>query len=608
VAAVGSLVLINTAGGGEGKEQLAGPAAVVHDIPTQRPTSRPRVGVRNTPREGAPTPRQDSRSTPSESGSSYGAAPIGTTRYPIPAGALFVSPSGSDSGKGTIDRPWRTLSHAVAAAPAGSTIVLRQGVYHEYVHVYGKRLTIQPYPGEAVWFDGSEVVTGWVKDGSAWRVDGWTARFDNTDPTHDHPDPDFRMVDPRYPMSRYPDQVFLNGKQLRQVGSRDAVQPGTFYVDYDAQRLYIGSDPAQGEVRASTLAEALYLNHAHGSVVRGIGFRRYATPLKRYGTVKGFGDNLVFENVVIADNATDGLKVSGTGITVRRSSLLRNGKLGLTGHRANGVRFLGNAVEGNNRERFKIAPEAGGIKVTSSQRVTVAGNRADDNLGVGIWIDQEVTDAVISRNLVRRNAGHGIQFEISDGALIVGNVVADNQRFGIRINEASRARIWHNTAVGNRERQIDLVDGGRRGSGRVSMDVHDIEIHNNLMEGGPATKELLGVEDYTGRRTAGAMTTLDGNAYYQTGNDSRPLVRWVDRSIGSTSFKTLEEMRSRAGKEHNGLFGAGSAPFADRTTFRLQDGSAPTRGGVRPPAKVIELLGLAAGTMPAIGAVPLPVR
>src|SRR5690606_32127662 len=85
------------------------------------------------------------------------------TAYPIPSGALYVSPSGNDSHNGSAASPFRTVQRAVNAAPAGATIVLRQGEYREKVTITNKRLTLQPYPHEQVWLKGSDVVTGWVQ-------------------------------------------------------------------------------------------------------------------------------------------------------------------------------------------------------------------------------------------------------------------------------------------------------------------------------------------------------------------------------------------------------------------------------------------------------------
>ncbi|MDQ3641840.1 MAG: DUF1565 domain-containing protein, partial [Actinomycetota bacterium] len=154
-----------------------------------------------------------------------GALAVGTTAYAVPTGAKFVSPSGSDANPGTESAPWRTLTHAVKTASSGSTIVMRAGTYREGVQFYAKTLTIQSYPKETVWMSGSDVVTGWVSDGSAWRKDGWTATFDRTDYTG-------VMVDPAYPLAAWPDMAFIDGAARRQVASRAEVVPGTFFVDY----------------------------------------------------------------------------------------------------------------------------------------------------------------------------------------------------------------------------------------------------------------------------------------------------------------------------------------------------------------------------------------
>jgi Right handed beta helix region/Protein of unknown function (DUF1565) len=48
---------------------------------------------------------------------------------PIPAGALYVAPNGSDAGPGTAEQPWRTLDRALEAVGPGDTVVLRAGTY-----------------------------------------------------------------------------------------------------------------------------------------------------------------------------------------------------------------------------------------------------------------------------------------------------------------------------------------------------------------------------------------------------------------------------------------------------------------------------------------------
>ncbi|NJP25603.1 right-handed parallel beta-helix repeat-containing protein [Microbispora hainanensis] len=476
---------------------------------------------------------------------------IGTTNYTVPPGAYFVAPWGDDAAAGSEATPWRTVGRAVRMAPAGAVIVLRGGVYHESVEVYGKRLTLQAYPHEAVWFDGSEPVYGWVRDGSVWRRDGWTVRFDNTDPTAGG-GPAWHMVGPENPVANWPDQVFVDGQQQRQVADRDKVTPGTFAVDYDTGRLYLGSDPTGHEVRASTLAEALYLNLAHGSSVLGIGFRRYATPLKRMGAVKGYGNDMTFENDVFADTAVAGLSILGDRIVVRHNAMLRNGQLGLHAHRTNGAVVTGNLMEGNNWERFEQAPVSGGMKMTKSTGLQLTGNRAQRNHGPGLWLDESVSDAVIARNLAWLNAGHGIDFEISARALIVGNLVADNGKNGLYVNESSDVRLWNNTALRNGESQINIVDGAReQADPKMPWNVSGVEVRNNLLQGGGSGPQIS-VQDLTGRRTAEQMATLDYNAYIRRSDDHGALVKWADRSRGGGTYMKLNGIQEQAQIERHG--------------------------------------------------------
>jgi hypothetical protein len=73
---------------------------------------------------------------------------------PVPsAGGVWVSTQGDDGGPGTAARPWRTISHAVSAAPAGSAIFVRTGTYQPFT-VSRKGLTVTSAPGERATIQG----------------------------------------------------------------------------------------------------------------------------------------------------------------------------------------------------------------------------------------------------------------------------------------------------------------------------------------------------------------------------------------------------------------------------------------------------------------------
>ena len=62
---------------------------------------------------------------------------------------IYVSPSGSNSGDGTINSPYRTISYALEQTQGGDTVILRQGEYNEAVRIRVP-ITLKSYPGEHV--------------------------------------------------------------------------------------------------------------------------------------------------------------------------------------------------------------------------------------------------------------------------------------------------------------------------------------------------------------------------------------------------------------------------------------------------------------------------
>ncbi|GLW62064.1 hypothetical protein Arub01_03080 [Actinomadura rubrobrunea] len=507
--------------------------------------------------------------------STVGAARVGSTRYPAPDGALYVAPTGRDSASGDRGAPLRTVAAAIAKARSGDTVVLRGGTYHESVTVPpGKKLTLQAYPGEAVWFDGSSPVTGWVRRGDAWAVDGWTAFFDST-PGYtkgapESSDPAFRFVDRAHPMAAHPDQVWIDGVAQRQVGSLDQVDEGTFYVDEKARRLYIGTDPRGRAVRASTLAEAITVRGA-GSALRGIGVRRYATSIPQLGSVKVAAPDVTVENVAVTDSATTGLSVVAPRARVRRVTATRNGMLGVHANHADDLRLESVRAANNNTERFKPSPVAGGIKITRSRRVALVGGAAVGNRGKGVWLDESVYDITLTGYRVARNSDHGVSLELSAKAVVADNVILGNGGDGLRLNDTGDAEIWNNTVVGN-GRAVHLVQDRRRAAD-LSVPGHDqrqklpdptvpwlvrnVALRNNVLadarSGAPC---LLCVHDHSERpRGAERMgISANGNVYVRPGRGTPFfLVVWQRDGAAPATFAGLEAFRAQTGQEKKGV-------------------------------------------------------
>lgn len=502
-----------------------------------------------------------------------GSPPVGSTAYPVPAGALFVSPSGSDSATGGLGTPVRTVARAIALAHTGSTVVVRQGQYHETVNVpANKRLIIQPYPNEAVWFDGSIPVQNWIASGNVWVASGWNAQFDAS-PTYTRGAPDggaanWTFVNRAHPMAAHPDQVWIDGKPVTQVGALNQVKVGTFFVDYSAKKLYLGSNPAGHSVRASDISKAATLQGS-GTTLRGVGFRRFAPSIPDMGAVTAEKDGITVENVAITDNAGTGIHAVGANITFRNLTLARNGMLGGSASTADNFNATSVLAYGNNTEQFNQAPVSGGFKVTRSRAVRFSDSSFLRNAGPGLWLDESVYNGVVTRNDMISNLGHGLTMEISAKFLVADNYITGNLGNGIKLNDTSNVDLWNNTVSAN-GRNLNIVQDSRRASDR-SLPGHDprqafpdptmtwinskITVRNNILAAGSGNC-LLCVEDYSHQFSAEQLGISANGDVYQRPSAGSPAwaVVWSRGPGNPAVFTTVPGFRSASGQESSHLF------------------------------------------------------
>ena len=508
-----------------------------------------------------------------------GAAAPGTLSYPVPAGAVFVAPAGNDVFAGSQAAPLKTITAALRKVPNGGTIVLRAGSYHEEVLVPPqKRVTIQPYPNEAVWLDGAAPVVGWVASGTTWVKSGWTLELDDS-PTFvrgkpDSTQPGWQFVNPEYPMAAHPDQVWVGGVKLTEVTSRSKVTKGTFFVDDARDEMVIGSNPTGKRVEASSLVQALSVR-SDNSEVRGIGVKRYAPSVPDMGAVIAAAANVTFTDVTIQDNATTGFYTWSPNTTLRRVSMIDNGLLGGGAATADGLKLERVLSSGNNTERFNRAPVSGAFKVGRSRNVSVVDSAFVDNLGQGPWFDESVYNIRFTGNDVIGNTGNGLVLELSDTAIVADNIVADNALAGIYVINTGNVQVWNNTAVGN-SRNINITQDRRRASD-LSAAGHDPRqpkpdltmpwitrntvLANNVV-GSSSGNCLMCVEDFSREFTANRMVSWTDGNLYQRANANAPkwFGVWSTGAAGNpTVTNTLDLFRSSTGQEKRSRLVEGGA-------------------------------------------------
>lgn len=498
----------------------------------------------------------------------HGAEALGTVSYPAPSNALFVSPTGSDTGTGTITSPYKTLAKALTKNANGSTIVLRGGTYHESVIVPPNHAaTIQPYLNEPVWFDGTKAVDGFTASGSAYAA-GYDLKLDSS-PTYTQGAPDgtaagWQFVNPDYPMAAHPDMIWINNVEQKEVASLAQVVPGTFYVDTASSKLYLGTDPTNKSVRASDLQWAFSLR-APGTVLRGFGIRRFADSVWQQGAVTSYYENQTLDNMTILDSATGGVGLYKPNSTIKNTTVDGSGQIGIQASKADNLTLDNVSVTDSNDEHFNPGPSAGGIKITTTRNVVFKNSEILRTTGNSFWADESAYNITVANNEIMDGSRYGIFIEISSTASIVNNIVANNAFDGVMITDSDKVNIWNNTIVNNR-RAVAMAQDSRRIE-QLSVAGHDPRraqpdltmpwvignstVVNNIMAAGPSATAVLAVESYELAFNASNLNIAsNGNVYSQPalGVPNAAAV-WARKSAQPYSFVLLDDFRGTTGQE-----------------------------------------------------------
>lgn len=401
-----------------------------------------------------------------------GSAPVGSTSYTIPAGSLFVdAATGSDSAAGTFAAPLHTVERAIALVAAGGTIVLRGGEYHEgrsggqssYAGITLTKagVTIQSYPGEAVWFVGASRVTSWSSGGGYWSASFATALNRSASWSFDT---SASFAWSGRPYAANAEQVWLDGTALTYVATTAELGPGKFTVTgtlsgytFTASAYHIGEDPTGRDVRIGDLQTALTLV-APDCTLRGVGAKFYVGSVAHSGVFKSARNRCGFENVLVQDCLQVGIHQLGGGSAaapdgvdqwLRNVTAIRCGMIGLSSNNANNLNYYRVRAEYANWRGFANEPASGCAKLTRQRGTVIRESVFSHSYTGGIWFDEMVAGVDLINVDVCDNAVVGVHQEISGLLRMVNCLVSRNGFTGIHIMSSSITRIWNCTVTGN---------------------------------------------------------------------------------------------------------------------------------------------------------------
>ncbi len=359
-----------------------------------------------------------------------------------------------------------TIGAAVAHLEPGDTMLLHAGIYRELVTVERsgtpeQPITIRTAEGANVVLTGADRFTDWSPSPGSDRIYStpWPHKFVTWNKSYTHPNDDYHRLIGRC------EQVFINGYALRQVLERDKLARGTFFVDIDAQRLYVCPADNQEITKNKTLVEAStrdQILRVKGSYVTVKGLRfRHAANRAQQGAAQFGGDHLTVEDCIFEYTNASGATFTGKETIVRNCTFQHNGQLGFGASHAHGLRLTGCTVRNNNTKGFDRGWEAGGDKICLTRGAVLEDSTFIENRGNGIWFDIGNEDCEVRNCLIADNDDAGIFYEISYGLHAHDNVIVGNglaftpgawgAAAGISLSSSPGCTIERNLILGNKE-------------------------------------------------------------------------------------------------------------------------------------------------------------
>ncbi|HEY7611664.1 MAG TPA: right-handed parallel beta-helix repeat-containing protein [Gemmatimonadales bacterium] len=387
-------------------------------------------------------------------------------------------PPGPDLCRSDRACPGDDLQAKLDSLPPGATLVLSAGYYRmQFLQPKASQI-LQGEPGAIL--SGARELTGWQREGAVWVV-GNQIQGGTEGPGECLDD---------HPYCRYPEDLFVDDSIQTVVGSVAEVAPGRWFFDYDADRIYLGTDPSGRRVETSVTARGIG-GTAPGVQVRGLIIEKFASP-GQGSAIHAGGDGWTVADNVIRWNHGTGLRGGKRGFFLR-NHILANGQMGIGGSVQDGLVVEDNEIAWNNTARYDDGWESGGTKFTSTDGLTVRNNWVHHNFGPGLWTDIDNVNVLIEGNTIEDNGAYGIQHEISYAAVIRNNIVRRNggsagygrcdgtsSCAGIAVHNSRDVEIVGNALTDNFNGIVLLEDD--RGSGVLGpWQTRNVWVHDNVV-------------------------------------------------------------------------------------------------------------------------------
>ncbi len=396
-------------------------------------------------------------------------------------GEIHVGSTGSDSGFGSAEQPYRTINKAAAVAQPGDTVIVHGGTYREWVQPArggtseSKRIQYRAAPGETVFVKGSERVTTWTREGQGiWKLELPNSFFGDYNP--------YELTVSGgwldYGQWHHRGDVYLNGEALyeKQTPQEVSGSERSWCCQADDKKTTIranfGKANPNTELTEINVRESIFMPKSTGLkyiTIEGFHFLHAAANWAPPNLVLQMGavgprmgkywliENCTIENArcvgIILGHApgVDYTDIEAFGEHIVRNNVIRRcGQAGIAGQKgATRSVISGNLIEDTNYRREFGGWETAAIKFHNSVDTVISGNLIrgvyhQKEGAFGIWMDFGNQGTRITRNIIYKTEAATVFLEMDHGPTLVDN----NVLVGQPVRSNSEASIFaHNLFV-----------------------------------------------------------------------------------------------------------------------------------------------------------------
>lgn len=381
----------------------------------------------------------------------------------VPGAIYYVSPDGDANFDGLNLAQPTSIEAAFGKVVTGDAIVMRGGIYRTGNLTFNQGIVIQAYADEKPVLNGTLVADSWSEVNENLWVTNWEFLFPAGPEEWWNESRNIEFT----PLHRFNnDGVFVDGQFLQSAGSVEEVKEGSFYVDYTENKIYIGTNPKDRLIEITAFRKALYRTlgaingkeaDKKGPVIRGITFTQYPDTMVHIGgvglAIDQHGNDIVgtvIDNCIFSNCFRIGFFAISDSLVMQNCHVVNTNTEGVYIVASSDVLLERNIFENNNIENWTgFYPSSVKIFNQSHRAIVRKNNVVNHPYSNGVWWDVGNKNGEFVNNHVENVSHSGLFFEISDGAIVAGNVF-ENCDQSIFVLNASNVEVYNNTMINSR--------------------------------------------------------------------------------------------------------------------------------------------------------------